>query len=201
MSLLVFVMPEMFANKKEQLKRMFALFPNTRDSEIRSKYEQDRIQHAKRIMKPFFLRRLKSEVMAHLPKKTEEILKGKNFFLKFPTIFQFYFFISVPLTQSQHECYFKMVAEYKQRAKDIAAGKIRNNTDSGVGMLMNLRKIANHPLLIRNHFDNVQVKQLARILKKDSSHCQAIEKFIADDLSVLSDFDIHKTCLAYRVSF
>ena len=94
-----------------------------------------------------------------------------------------------------------MVAEYKQRAKDIAAGKIRNNTDSGVGMLMNLRKIANHPLLIRNHFDNVQVKQLARILKKDSSHCQAIEKFIADDLSVLSDFDIHKTCLAYRVSF
>jgi len=106
MSLLVFVMPEMFANKKEQLKRMFALFPNTRDSEIRSKYEQDRIQHAKRIMKPFFLRRLKSEVMSHLPKKTEEILK-------------------VPMTQSQHECYFKMVAEYKQRAKDIAAGKIR----------------------------------------------------------------------------
>ena len=71
--------------------------------------------------------------------------------------------------------------------------------DSGIGMLMNLRKIANHPLLIRNHFDNVQVKQLARILKKDSSHCQAVEKFIADDLSVLSDFDIHKTCLAYRV--
>ena len=181
MSLLVFVMPEMFANKKEQLKRMFALFPNTRDSEIRSKYEQDRIQHAKRIMKPFFLRRLKSEVMAHLPKKTEEILK-------------------VPMTQSQHECYFKMVAEYKQRAKDIAAGKIRGDF-SGVGMLMNLRKIANHPLLIRNHFDNVQVKQLARILKKDASHCQAIEKFIVDDLSVLSDFDIHKTCLAYRVSF
>lgn len=27
MSLLVFVMPDMFANKKEQLKKMFALFP------------------------------------------------------------------------------------------------------------------------------------------------------------------------------
>ena len=92
MSLLVFVMPEMFANKKEQLKRMFALFPNTRDSEIRSKYEQDRIQHAKRIMKPFFLRRLKSEVMAHLPKKTEEILKGKNFFFEISNHFSILFF-------------------------------------------------------------------------------------------------------------
>ena len=27
MSLLVFVMPDMFANKKEQLKKMFAMFP------------------------------------------------------------------------------------------------------------------------------------------------------------------------------
>jgi SWI/SNF-related matrix-associated actin-dependent regulator 1 of chromatin subfamily A len=27
MSLLVFVMPEMFANKKDQLKKMFSMFP------------------------------------------------------------------------------------------------------------------------------------------------------------------------------
>jgi len=133
----------------------------------------------KKIMKPFFLRRLKSEVLGNLPKKSEEVIK-------------------VPMTQGQHEAYFKMVAEYKKRAKDIAAGKIVRNKDSGVGMLMNLRKIANHPLLIRNHFDVSQVRQLARILKKDASHEKAVEKFIAEDLSVMSDFDIHKTCLAYR---
>ena len=67
-------------------------------------------------------------------------------------------------------------------------------------MLMNLRKIANHPLLIRRHFDNDQVKMLARILKRDPSHREATEKFIIEDLSVMSDFDIHKTCLAYRVT-
>merc|ERR1719273_2742785 len=160
MSLLVFVMPDMFANKKEQLKKMFAMFPRSQGSENRSKYEQDRIQHAKRIMKPFFLRRLKSEVLGNLPKKSEEVIK-------------------VAMTQYQHEAYFKLVGEYKKRAKDIAAGKIvRNNENSGVGMLMNLRKIANHPLLIRNHFDAGQVKQLARLLKKDASHEAAVEKFI-----------------------
>ncbi len=65
---------------------------------------------------------------------------------------------------------------------------------------MNLRKIANHPLLVRNHFDGTQVRSLASILKKDPSHNLAVEKFIREDLSALSDYDIHKTCLAYRVS-
>jgi len=63
---------------------------------------------------------------------------------------------------------------------------------------MNLRKIANHPLLIRNHFDNSQIRSLAKMLKKDSSHINAVEKFIVQDLEVMSDFDIHKTCLHYR---
>jgi len=183
MSLLVFVMPDMFSSKKEQLKKMFQMFPKSQGEGNRSTYEQERILHAKRIMKPFFLRRLKTEVLKNLPKKTEEVIK-------------------VPLTSIQHENYFKMVAEYKKRAKDSAAareaGKIVRNKDSGVGMLMNLRKIANHPLLTRNLFDQSQVRQLARLLKKDATHEKAVEKFIAEDLSVMSDFDIHKTCLAYR---
>ena len=62
MSLLIFVMPGMFAKRKDQLKKMFSLFPKNQDDSERSKYEADRIAHAKRIMKPFFLRRLKSEV-------------------------------------------------------------------------------------------------------------------------------------------
>ena len=70
--------------------------------EERSKYEMDRIQHAKRIMKPFFLRRLKSEVLTALPAKTEEIIK-------------------VPMTEAQHETYFKLVQEYKRRAKDVSS--------------------------------------------------------------------------------
>ena len=102
MSLLVFVMPDMFANKKDQLKKMFQMFPKSQGSENRSKYEMDRIQHAKKIMKPFFLRRLKSEVLGNLPKKSEEVIK-------------------VPMTQGQHEAYFKMVAEYKKRAKDVSS--------------------------------------------------------------------------------
>ena len=181
MSLLVFVMPDMFANKKEQLRKMISMFPKAQEENERSRYEMDRIAHARQIMKPFFLRRLKSEVLKDLPAKTSEVQ-------------------TVPMATNQHEMYFEKVAKYKKRAKEMAEGKIRKVIpgESGVGMLMNLRKIANHPLLIRNHFDDKQLHILAKLLKKDESHKNAHEKFIVEDLSVMSDFDIHKTCLAYR---
>jgi len=181
MSLLVFVMPEMFANKKDQLKKMFSMFPKSEDGS-RSSYEQDRIKHAKRIMKPFFLRRLKSEVLTHLPTKTASVEV-------------------VPMGQVQHTMYFDRVARYKKRAAEIASGKKKftaKQNESGVGMLMNLRKIANHPLLVRHHFDDSQLRTIAKILKRDPSHKDARESYIIEDMSVMSDYDIHKTCLAYR---
>jgi len=148
-------------------------------------------------MKPFFLRRLKSEVLTQLPKKKEKVTK-------------------VPLTPSQHELYAGLVADYRERAKAVSEaiplariinvikienGAPRDPNESGVGLLMNLRKAANHPLLIRSHYNEELIRKLARKLKKlDSGHREANVKFIEEDLSVMHDFAIHKTCLAYRVS-
>lgn len=72
--------------------------------------------------------------------------------------------------------------------------------DSGIGMLMNLRKCANHPLLIRDHYDLHKLEVMARLLKtRDSGHKQAIESYIVEDLKIMSDFEINKTCETYRV--
>ena len=91
--------------------------------------------------------------------------------------------------------------------------------DSGIGMLMNLRKCANHPLLIRNQYDDhkldvsksdisilefqrIQFQVIARLLKtRDSGHKQALESYIVEDLKIMSDFEINKTCETYRVRF
>lgn len=51
-------------------------------------------------MKPFFLRRLKSEVLTDLPQKTEEVIR-------------------VPMVPQQQEAYFQLVTDYKQRAKEV----------------------------------------------------------------------------------
>ena len=74
------------------------------------------------------------------------------------------------------------------------------SADSGIGMLMNLRKCANHPLLIRDHYDQHKLEVIARLLKtRDSGHKQAVESYIVEDLKIMSDFDINKTCETYRV--
>jgi SWI/SNF-related matrix-associated actin-dependent regulator 1 of chromatin subfamily A len=187
MSLLIFVMPGMFAKKKEQLKKMFSLFPKQQDECERSNYEKDRIAHAKRIMKPFFLRRLKADVLTDLPAKVATVER-------------------VPMSTRQAELYFQLVADYKARAAKLAqgikiaeSGQSASGADSAIGMLMNLRKTANHPLLIRDQYDDHKLGVIARMLKtRDSGHKEAVESFIIEDLQTMSDFDIHKTCETYR---
>ena len=97
-----------------------------------------------------------------------------------------------------------------------ATGEAAN---SGIGMLMNLSKCANHPLLIRDQYDdhklevreadvavqmygrqNIIFQVMARLLKtRDSGHKQALESYIVEDLKIMSDFEINKTCETYRV--
>lgn len=178
MSLLIFVMPGMFAKKKDQLKKMFSLFPKSQDDSERTRYEKDRIAHAKRIMKPFFLRRLKDDVLTHLPKKTASLER-------------------VPMSGRQGELYHKLVSDYKSRAAKMEL--TGEAADSGIGMLMNLRKTANHPLLVRDQYDDNKLEVIARLLKtRDSGHRDALESYIVEDLKVMSDFQIHRTCETYR---
>jgi len=178
MSLLTFVMPNMFSKRKDQLKKMFSLFPKSQEDDQRSHYEQDRIAHAKRIMKPFFLRRLKKDVLTDLPKKTDRLIR-------------------VPMVERQNRLYYELVSSYKDRAKEMAeSGEV---ADSGIGMLMNLRKTANHPLLVRDLYTDSKLQEMARLLKtRDSGHKDALETFIIEDLQSMSDYQIHRTCEFYR---
>ena len=41
---------------------------------------------------------------------------------------------------------------------------------------------------------------MARLLKtRDSGHKEALESYIVEDLKIMSDFEINKTCETYRV--
>ena len=77
---------------------------NQGEDDERSRYEKDRIAHAKRIMTPFFLRRLKSEVLTDLPEKIEELKR-------------------VPMAQQQEQLYSRFIEDYKKRAKEVSTTK------------------------------------------------------------------------------
>lgn len=176
MSLLSFVMPDIFLGKTEHLKKMFSMI--TRAGEDKSKYSAERIAHAKRIMKPFVLRRLKSEVQKQLPKKAEELIKCE-------------------MTPEQKESYDDLVKNFSQRIKEEGNEILKAG---GASMLMQLRKMANHPLLLRNHFTDEILRKMAKQIAKEPSHVErgALPDLIYEDMQVMHDFEIMNLCDHYK---
>jgi SWI/SNF-related matrix-associated actin-dependent regulator of chromatin subfamily A containing DEAD/H box 1 len=88
-----------------------------------------RIEQAKRIIEPFMLRRLKADVLKSLPVKTLVIN-------------------NVNMTEHQKTRYNTLVDEIKE----ASIGK-EVTDNSHMMWLMMLRKLTNHPLLLRYHFE------------------------------------------------
>lgn len=182
MSLLCFVMPDIFQGKTEHLKKVFAMISRSSDEKQKSRFEKDRIAQAKRIMKPFILRRLKKDVLQHLPKKTEKIERCS-------------------MTPSQQELYDRLVTKYSLEISEVNAdnGGEATNTASGVGIFMQFRKVANHPLLLRNLYKNSKLRKMAKAISKEPSHRDrgALPNLIQEDMSVMNDFELMGLCKQY----
>uniref|UniRef100_A0A5K3EST8 Helicase ATP-binding domain-containing protein n=1 Tax=Mesocestoides corti TaxID=53468 RepID=A0A5K3EST8_MESCO len=257
-SLLAFVMPDLFAGgNADHLKRMFQLMSksttvssgdqvgekkeeDSKENEVeeskssvlfssRSQFERERVEQAKRLLQPFCLRRLKSQVLQQLPPKTEETIR-------------------VPFTDSQRAAYTNLINEFRNAQgataadmandvgedEDMASVKIQSNLllnkgtvtngakrqkisilDAATGgldrsggverlspfnMLMQLRKAANHELLLPGiAYSDDTLKELSVILHNDPSHSDADPVLVLEDLCNLSDHQIHKVCRLYDV--
>lgn len=88
-----------------------------------------RIEQAKRIIEPFMLRRLKSDVLKSLPVKTVVV-------------------DTVAMSENQNVRYVTLSNEIKEASKDKETSENRH-----MMWVMMLRKLTNHPLLLRYHFE------------------------------------------------
>ncbi|NXL44539.1 SMRCD regulator, partial [Podilymbus podiceps] len=170
MSLLNFVMPHMFSSRTCEIRRMFTA--KTRNAEERSMYEQERIVHAKQIIKPFILRRVKDEVLKQLPPKKDVIEL-------------------CAMSEKQEQLYSDLVNKLK---KTVHSGE--KNTDTGNAM-MQLRKMANHPLLHRQYYTTEKLKRMSKLMLKEPTHLDANPDLILEDMTVMTDFELHLLCKQY----
>lgn len=168
MSLLRFVMPSMF---KETTSSLIKIFSHS-SSDICSNFAKQRINHAKLIMQPFVLRRLKNEVLHQLPKKLEKICK-------------------CDLTPAQRILYEKVRAKFKNKVmkQSLPKSEMRN-------VYVELRKVANHPTLRREHFPDSRIRSMAKLLKGDVIYAESNETYLFEDMQVMSDFELHNLCLS-----
>ncbi|XP_068633292.1 SWI/SNF-related matrix-associated actin-dependent regulator of chromatin subfamily A containing DEAD/H box 1 homolog [Battus philenor] len=186
MSLLCFVMPHMFSGKTDDLKSLFQKNAKAKTTKKTNgttngpeddvpAFEQSQITQAKRIMKPFVLRRLKRDVLQDLPKKTNHTEL-------------------CPMSERQNMLYKNLIAGFS--AKD---GTIHATTEqSGISMMMDMRKLANHPLLLRYHYDEAVVKKIASRLVREHGYKEKNEQYAFEDLLCMSDFQIHQLTLEYH---
>uniref|UniRef100_A0A8C7IZ51 DNA helicase n=1 Tax=Oncorhynchus kisutch TaxID=8019 RepID=A0A8C7IZ51_ONCKI len=166
MSLLNFIMPSMFSSSTTQIAKMFSM----KSHEEQSRFERDRIAQAKLIMKPFILRRVKSEVLKQLPAKEER--------LEFCT-----------MSEKQQLLYQNMVGKLKKSA--IGEKKVMCN------VMMQLRKMANHPLLHRQYYTTERLEAMSQLMLKEPTHLDADPVLIQEDMAVMSDFELHRLCQQY----
>uniref|UniRef100_A0A3Q3VIK8 DNA helicase n=1 Tax=Mola mola TaxID=94237 RepID=A0A3Q3VIK8_MOLML len=168
MSLLNFIMPSMFSNSTSQLSKMFSMVRKSHEEQ--SPFERDRISQAKLIMKPFILRRVKSEVLKQLPAKEEKVE-------------------SCSMSKKQQALYQTLFKKLKASSN----GEKRELCN----VMMQLRKMANHPLLHRQYYTTEKLKAMSKLMLKEPTHFDADAALIQEDMEVMSDFELHQLCQQY----
>ncbi|XP_029295421.1 SWI/SNF-related matrix-associated actin-dependent regulator of chromatin subfamily A containing DEAD/H box 1A [Cottoperca gobio] len=166
MSLLNFIMPSLFSSSTNQLSKMFSM----KSYEEQSRFERNRISQAKLIMKPFILRRVKSEVLKQLPAKEVKIAP-------------------CPMSEKQQVLYQTLL----KKLKASTYGEKRELCN----VMMQLRKMANHPLLHRQYYTTEKLIAMSKLMITETTHLDADPALIQEDMEVMSDFELHRLCQQY----
>lgn len=177
MSLLCFVMPSMFANNTDDIKNLFQKTKQVKGEELTA-FEKNQIEQAKQIMKPFVLRRLKDVVLTCLPEKKDVTIK-------------------VALTETQKENYMELVQLYSSDDGIVQA----THEQSGISIMMDMRKLANHPLLLRYYYSDQTVHEIAKILSEHPDYKKNRNpQYVFEALAPLSDFQLYQTMQNYNIT-
>lgn len=95
--------------------------------------------------------------------------------------------------------YYKELVEYYSTNKD----EVYNPDRGGVTLMMDMRKTANHPLLMRHYFTDSKVNEISKRLAMVSTYKDTNPEYIFQDLVHLSDFVIWQLCqkhVSYKIS-
>lgn len=177
MSLLCFVMPSMFAERTDDIKNLFQKTKQIKGEELTA-FEKNQIEQAKQIMKPFVLRRLKDVVLTCLPLKKDVNIK-------------------ISLTESQREKYTELVQTYSSDDGIVQA----TNEQKGISIMMDMRKLSNHPLLLRYYYSDEKVHEIANILSTHPNYKKNRNpQYVFEELAPLSDFQLYQTMQNYGIT-
>lgn len=172
-SLLAFLMPALFDEKKDQLQSIFTHKVKAMDANHEALLSAQRIARARSMLTPFILRRKKNQVLKDLPKKERNV-------------------VYCDLTPEQKELYDTQIGRAYDIRERRAAGEIGLNESANV--LMKLRQAAIHPFLFRRLYRDKLLPTIAKQCLKDPQWVASQVPFIVKELVAYSDMEIHHLC-------
>ncbi|KAL4960601.1 DEAD/DEAH box helicase [Aspergillus stella-maris] len=172
-SLLGFILPKVFQDRKDDLQYIFANKATTVDDTHSALLSAQRIERAKSMLKPFVLRRKKHQVI-DLPAKHSHVEYCE-------------------MNTAQREIYEHEQNEVKKLLEDRAAGKKTGSKSANI--LMKLRQAAIHPLLHRRHYTEKTLTAMSKACVKDEKWSMSDPNIIFEELLAYSDFECHQLCL------
>jgi len=171
LALLSFLMPRLFSTDGS-LNRVFASLDSQDEDAVR------RARQIKKLMGPFVLRRLKTEVLGALPPKTEEISL-------------------VSMLPEQHKVYQATLQRIARQAQERAKGEQLTESNWILSSFTELRKACNHPLLLQAHYTPL-LRDIASVLESEAHFgVDASFERIIEEISGYSDLDLLLTCHEY----
>ncbi|KAJ1450090.1 SNF2 family N-terminal domain-containing protein [Pelagophyceae sp. CCMP2097] len=141
-------------------------------------------ERLRQLLAPFVLRRVKAQVLASLPPKTTHVLR-------------------VSLEQAQRAIYVgvtaKHVAAKRRRSAAAAEGAVLSFDDAQArNVFSELRKAANHPLLLRSKYNAEALAAIATVaLHRGHFGKAATAAMVSTELEGYSDLDLHEICVEY----
>lgn len=97
------------------------------------------------------------------------------------------------MSTSQKQYYKDLVEYYSNNKGEICGSSER----AGVAIMMEMRRMANHPLLMRHYFTDDQLRGFSKRLAGVSSYKKTNAQYIFEELAVMSDFQVFQLCNKY----
>ena len=171
-SLLAFIMPDVFYEHQEDLQNIFKYKAKTIDNNHAGLLSARRINRARSMMTPFVLRRKKHQVL-ELPHKTRRVE------------------LCELLSGAHQDIYTSQLDEERPGLEQSAPAKRGPKKRSGA--MTGLRLAAIHPLLFRRLYDDKKLWKIIRIAQKHGL-VEGKDDRIWEAYAKMGDFDIHKYC-------
>ncbi|KAF9582353.1 hypothetical protein BGW38_000312 [Lunasporangiospora selenospora] len=206
LSLIVFVMPGLFGDHEDVLRTMFKIKPDAR-TESSSLLSKERITRARHLISPFVLRRKKALVLKDLPPKTERVVfcelndRQKALYDRITSSSAFQQGMVEPddSNASESTSKSKNAAKSGTNRSKAASGQQPPEEDEGfANVLMQLRKIAVHPMLCRDMYNQATITKIANTLVNEPEFYDSRVDYIVEDMMIMSDFEIHRMCKKYK---